>query len=599
MQFAEFKNKVAAILNTPLPGGETVIFEGRALASDIDIGRTLFMDEMGVGSEAEYKRRCIQDGKIMFHAHIGMNTWTSTAEALTILKREAAAGDVRVDRAGICLDRRMGLPSSHREGVPAETGPMLEKPADWLQIGQVAPIQPHMGDFMIGFPAATENTINALKAGVTSIGNLSQFFSHEVPLWRDHVTTTVETVRSIAIMGALREQGTLMHSYLEDGYGALFYDCTTVAGWAYLERYIVEELLGAKLAHCIGGLTCDPVKRAGWVFALDRIHNHDCLGSMFYGDTISFIDNFTVNSALVGEYLLWDIMAQMACPTGHAVHPLPVTEAIRIPSAREIVEAQILGRRIEKTARRLYPHVDFSASYIFADKVTTCGKTVLDNALAGLKDAGVNVRDPVQLLIVLKQIGPAVFEEMFGVGKPDESAIRGRHPEVMTDVFIMSKESIDQYRDLFQQPKNRQMLKDRRLLIASTDVHEHAILILDRLCQEAGAETVYLGAEKDPDEIAEKARETGVQAILISTHNGMALDYSIRFKEELKKKNLTVPVIMGGVLNQKTEGQALPVDVSRRIKQLGFYPSAKLEGRLMRMIESPNLGMPICVAENR
>jgi len=344
-------------------------------------------------------------------------------------------------------------------------------------------------------------------------------------------------------------------------------------------------LLGAKLAHCIGGLTSDPVKRAGWVFALDRIHEQNCLGSMFYGDTISFSDNFTVNSALVGEYLLWDIMAQIECPTGHAVHPLPVTEAIRIPSAQEIVEAQTLGRRIEKTARRLYPHFDFSASYAFADTVTACGKTVFNSALDGLKEAGVDIRDPVQLLLVLKRLGPAVFEEMFGAGEADETAIRGRHPKIMTDVFVMSKKSIDQYRGLFQQPENRRMLKERRLLIASTDVHEHAILILNRLCQDAGAETVYLGAEKNPDEIVEKACETGVQAILISTHNGMALDYSKRLKEELRERNLNIPVIMGGVLNQKIEGQALPVDVSKGIKELGFYPSATLDGRLSRMLD--------------
>ncbi len=586
MEFTDFQNQVNMILQTPLPEGGIIMDEARAIASDIVIGRTRFMDEMGVDSEAEYKRRCIKDGTIMFHAHIGMNSWASTAEALTILKQEADEGGFIVDRAGICLDRRMGLPESHREGIPAETGPMLENSEDWMEIGQVAPIQPHMGDFMIGFPAATENTVNALKVGVTSIGNLSQFFPHEVPMWRDHVATTTETVRAIAIMGALREQGTLMHSYLEDGYGALFYDCATVAGWAYLERYIVEELLGAKLAHCIGGLTSDPLKRAGWVFALDRIHDYDCLGSMFYGDTITFGDNFTVNSALVGEYLLWDIMAQMECPTGHAVHPLPVTEAIRIPSAQEIVEAQTLGRRIEKTARRLYPHVDFSASYDFADTVTVSGKTVFNNALDGLKEAGVNVRDPVQLLFVLKRLGPAVFEEMFGAGESDETAIRGRQPKVMSDVFIMSKENIDQYRDMFQQPDNRRMLKDRRLLIASSDVHEHAILILNQLCLEAGAETVYLGAEKNPSEIVEKACETGAQAILLSTHNGMALDYSKRLKEALRARNLNIPVIMGGVLNQKIEGQALPVDVSRSIKELGFYPSVALEGRLIRMLES-------------
>ena len=44
---------------------------------------------------------------------------------------------------------------------------------DWQKVSQVVPIQPHMGDFMIGFPAATTNTAHALQAGVTIIGNLS------------------------------------------------------------------------------------------------------------------------------------------------------------------------------------------------------------------------------------------------------------------------------------------------------------------------------------------------------------------------------------------------------------------------------------------
>jgi len=111
------------------------------------------------------------------------------------------------------------------------------------------------------------------------IGNLSQFFAHEVPMWQDSVATTVATVKAISLMGALQEHGTLVHSYLEDGFGALFCDCATTAGWAYLERYIVEDLLGARLAHCIGGLTTDPVKRAGWIFALHEIHDRkDILG---------------------------------------------------------------------------------------------------------------------------------------------------------------------------------------------------------------------------------------------------------------------------------------------------------------------------------
>ncbi len=66
----------------------------------------------------------------------------------------------------------------------------------------------------------------------------SQFFANEVPMWTDKASTAVETVKAISIMGAMNNKGTLVHSYLEDGFPALFQDCATVAGWAFLERYM-------------------------------------------------------------------------------------------------------------------------------------------------------------------------------------------------------------------------------------------------------------------------------------------------------------------------------------------------------------------------
>ncbi len=559
---------------------------GHLMAKDIRIGRTAFMRKMGVESELEYKKRCMQENTIMFHAHIGMNSWNSTAAALALLDKTAEANGFVVDRAGICLDRRMGLPKAHLKNIPAETGPMLHSIKDWIQVGQTAPIQPHMGDFMIGFPASTDNTILALKAGVTTIGNLSQFFAHEVPLWKDKVVTAAETIKAIAIMGTLRNKGTMVHSYLEDGFGALFYDCATVAGWAYLEHYIVENLLGAKLAHCIGGLTTDPIKRAGWVFALHKIHAPDCVGSMFYGDTLSFTPDFTLNQGVVAEYLLWDIMAQLECPTGHAVLPLPVTEALRIPSAEEIAEAQKFGRQIEKAARKLFYHFDFREAYHFSDTILSAGKSVFDNALDGLKEAGVDITDPVQILFVLKNLGPAVFEEMFGAGKVQEDFIRGRIPIEPTDVFEMSNKYFNEYRQMFVTQKMRTLLGGHRLLIASTDVHEHAVTVISRLLSEAGAKMIYMGAEVNPDEIVSEANTQNAEAILVSTHNGMAHEYAKQLRAALDRQKIRLPVLIGGILNQKVESQSLPVDVTGNLKELGFYPCARLEGGFKKLLES-------------
>jgi methylmalonyl-CoA mutase cobalamin-binding subunit len=572
MQFSKFHKKVQKILGIDLPSSKSIVNQGQMMAKDIQVGRTAFMDKMGVASELEYKKNCMQAKKIMFHAHIGMNSWNTTKEALILLYNTAEENGFIVDRAGICLDRRMGLPESSRKNIPSETGPMLGSAEDWNQIGQIVPIQPHMGDFMIGFPASVDNAIHALKAGVTTIGNLGQFFAHEVPMWKDHVTTVSETVKALAIMGALRKKGAMVHSYLEDGFGALFRDCATVAGWAYLERYLVEHLLGANLCHCIGGLTTDPIKRAGWVFALHKIHEPDGVGSMFYGDTLSYTADFTLNRGLVAEYLLWDIMAQLECPSGHAVLPLPVTESLRIPAAEEIVEVQKLGRRVEATARKLFPHIDFSAAYDFSETILNAGKSVFNNALDGLKEAGVDINDPVQLLYVLKILGPSVFEEMFAAGHVDENYIRGRIPVIATDVCEMSNNYFNEYRQLFNTPKMKTLLGGRRILIASTDVHANAVTIISRLLSEAGAEMINMGVEVNPDEIVSEANTNRAEAILISTHNGMAFEYAKNLRETLDIQKIKIPVLIGGVLNQKVENQTLPVDVTGNLKELGFYP---------------------------
>ena len=585
MDFSQFYQKVQLILEAELPSGASIVKEGCSIAEDIEIGRTAFMDKMGVDSELEYKRHCIKNKQIMYHAHIGMNTWRDTVEALTLLYRTAEESGFVVDRAGICLDRRMALPKNQRDQIPAETGPVLNTHLQWLQVGQVVPMQPHMGDFMIGFPASVENTVQALKAGVTTIGNLSQFFAHEVPMWTDKASTAVETVKAISIMGAMKNKGTLVHSYLEDGFPALFQDCATVAGWAFLERYIVEKLLNAKLSHCIGGLTSDPLKRAAWIFTLHEIHDHDCIGSMIYGDTISFGTDFNQNRGLVAEYLLWDIMSQLECPTGNAVLPLPTTEALRIPSGEEIAEAQCYGRRIEQTARRLWPHIDFTSAYDFSAKLYSAGKSVFDNAIDGLKEAKININDPVQMLYVLKMLGPADFEEMFGVGKVNEDSSGGRQPVFPTDIFELSQSVINEYGHIFDNPRSRSRLEGRKFIIASTDVHAHAITIIHELLSRAGTEITNLGAEINPDQIASAAKSCSAEAILISTHNGMALEYANRLKTELDRQKVNVTVVIGGILNQKVEDAALPVDVTINLKELGFYPSPKLGGRFQKLLE--------------
>lgn len=398
----------------------------------------------------------------------------------------------------------------------------------------------------------------------------------QAPTWRDQVYTAKETVKAMAIIGALRNNGAMLHSYLEDGLGSLFYDCATVAGWAMLERYLAEELLGAKLTHCNGGLTSDPIKRSGWIFAPDKIHDGDCMGSMFYGDTISFSEDYEWNRGMVAEYMLWDAMAQVVCPTGHARHPLPVTEAIRVPSGDEIMDIHIFARRVIRTAERMAPYMDFSKPRAFADQIVSAGKMVCHKALDGLREAGVDTKNPLEMLYVLKQLGAAAFEELFGAGKQIEGFPRGREPLVPTDVFEHTRAQKDKLMNDLP-PHLLAKAKGKTVILASTDVHEHALFLLHQLLQQSEAKIINLGAEMNSDQIAAAADQHASDLVVVSTHNGMALEYALNLKQELEQLNCHLPVFMGGKLNQKYTDQTMPVDVKTEIKELDFYPCLQVK----------------------
>ena len=565
-----------------LPPWEEVSAEAQERAEGIEIGQTLFLKKHGVASEADYKRRAKQQGKIMLHAHIGLDSWVETKRALLYLQDEMSKRGLEIDRFGLCLDRVMGYPPEMRDSVVRETGPQLRSLDDWMEVGQVVPIQPHAGDFMIGFPASMINTENALRAGITTIGNLSQYFVHGLPAWTDEVTTTVETAKALVVMGKLRDKGTLVHSYLDDGFGSLFNDYADVVGWAYLERYIVEDLFGAKLAHCFGGVTADPVMRVAWVMIIREIHGEDCLGSMWYGDTISFSEDFDRNLGLNAEYLLWDMVAQLVCPTGHAMVPLPVTEAVRIPSAQEILQVHVLARRVEESARRLAPHLDLTQAEAIRDRLIDSGRGVFERALSGLQAQGVDIQNPLEMLFVLKKLGAERFEREYGAGTPDPTWPRGRKPVQLTDMFARTYQRSQAIVQSLPQAKERAKVK---VVLASTDVHEHALFIIRRALDAMGLIPIVAGPEKHPADIVKVAFNQAADAIVVGTYNGMALEVGKALRRELDKLGLTIPVFMGGKLNQVVEGQALPVDVTNEIAALGLIPCRTIQELLDKLGE--------------
>jgi hypothetical protein len=290
-----------------LPRAADLIAEGRRLAESASVGPCPFLLKYGVRSEGEYKRRRMAEGTIMLHAQIGYRSPEKSRRAYAEIWAQVERAGYRVDRYGICLDWSMGYPASHRAGMPRGTGLILDGPEGFAALTAMAPAAPHFGDFVIGTPAAIENTVAALASGSTSIGNLGQYFTFRLPRWPDDVGTTAETVKAIALCAAQPVE-ILIHSNLDDGFASLFTDMACAIGAVLIERHIVEELIGGRMAHCYGHTYSDPLTRLAFQRALARVTALP--GSMVYGNTTIFVEREIENYANLASYLLVDIVAQ-------------------------------------------------------------------------------------------------------------------------------------------------------------------------------------------------------------------------------------------------------------------------------------------------
>lgn len=122
-----------------------------------------------------------------------------------------------------------------------------------------------------------------------------------------------------------------MHSNLDDGFAGLLADMSSALGMVLIEKYIVEALIGGRLAHCYGHHFTAPLVPLAFHQALVRLT--DTPGSMIFGATISYRGQPAGNFASLANYLQADIWALLRHPSGHAVDPVPVTETSTSPTS--------------------------------------------------------------------------------------------------------------------------------------------------------------------------------------------------------------------------------------------------------------------------
>lgn len=554
-----------------LPDMETIRAEVKKLTTDLELGQTLLLKEHGCRSEGEYKKKCMETGHIMKHSHIGYNTWDTTKECAEKVYTELQKRGSYIDRFGFCLDTLMGLPEELREGQLVGTGLMFKNPDEWKEIGQIVPVQPHCGDHMIATLNGVDNCLNALKAGVTTIGNASHYYTYEWPGIDKEEMRTIDMITAIGVMGEFKDAGVLVHSNLDDGYGGQLNDLANLAGWAKIERYYCEELLNGGLSHCYGNLFSNPINRIIFNMAIWELNPNKIPGSMIYGNTTEFGADFEKNAGALGSYVVGDIISQTCFPTGHAVTAIPASEAVRIPTVEEMVAAHLHVDKLTVKAGPCFAEfLDWDKIKAEKDLLVACANLFFERVMNGLDGLGVDTEHPGEILGMIKAIGPAQLEEYFGVGQADKEALRGRLPVRPTDSFLdlshKSKTIIGQIDGL------KGSLAGVKIIIGSTDVHEFGKQIVkDILCQ-AGAMVFDLGCTVATAEILDAIIETEGRAVVISTYNGIAYSYGKELLEGMEQRGIRdVSVLMGGLLNEDLDGDELAEDVSDELRSLGIW----------------------------
>ena len=208
----------------------------------------------------------------------------------------------------------------------------------------------------------------------------------------------------------------------------MFTDLACSLGAILLEQYIVDDLCGGHASYSYGNTYARPYLRLAFQRAAQKIARTP--GTMVYGATTMYGPNHAANYAALATYLRVDIYGEKTRPAGHAVNPTPVTEAERIPDIDEIIDVHMFANRLVELDKPLHALYRDEAIDELAERIVEGGQQFRDNVLNGFADAGIDIRNPFEMLLAIRRIGSKRLEELFGPGEPAPQRLRGRTPVV-------------------------------------------------------------------------------------------------------------------------------------------------------------------------
>ncbi|MGI6093896.1 MAG: cobalamin B12-binding domain-containing protein [Lachnospiraceae bacterium] len=575
------RDYIASLIPQDIPDWKKVWQEGYEIGKNLEIKHIPFEDKYGM-KPVDYRMQLKEKGEFCWKINTGLSSVEEQVAAMKEAEKFNEETGLNISMAHNLPQNIVGVPKDKREGLPLSLGYMLNEPKDWEDITMASSISAIFGDNHIGWPNAVETTINSVRAGSQWTG-LFGTYVQVAPGCPDEVWNMTQNVKAMGITAAKYDDKVIVNDQSDDSYGAYFNDLATSLAWARLNRYIVSDLCGSRYSYSFGNFTQNIMHKAAlWLAASEVFSKDDQPGIGFlYPDTISHWDHHIhSNYGFQIPEILMLVLAEKHFKTGVSFLSVPITEKVAIPTVPEMLDMSGACQRTQEVAYYWEPMMNWEPLEKLRDQTIELSDRMFHYMLDGLAEAGVDITNPIEIMVVMKLIDPFTLERLFHpsiVEDGNETIV----PLMPAALWNATQNELANQISLLKDTKYPELLKGRRICVASADVHFAGAAVLAGVMKEFGADVVDGGNQLEAIDVLDLADENNITDICVSLHNGQALPYAKLIVKLAAEREKNYRFFFGGVLQSfLNEDDEIPSDVTKEIQDLGITTVTTVEDLL-------------------
>lgn len=564
------KEYIRSLIPDDLPDGRRILEEGKKAGPSIKGGRSRLVRESPFDNYVELWKDCIEKGELYWATNVGLATVEEEACGIAEIWRWAQKLGIKYHSTLAIPSTLTAIPKELRNYDSKNTSYVPETVEDYIALEDIEGMEVMQNDQALGVPNAWFTGISDIVAGSFQAGCISQLMWNQ-PGCDDHVSYVTDMLKVMGVIASKWDEGFGVSGYSDDTYPSYCADAIAYVGYALFEHYVTTTLCGARYTIAYGGLVSDVRIRSALLKAFhDLLWTEEQPPVLFVqASTTRYWDHdLEANYGMAAQEMLMAVLAERRYKTGAVILPVPITEKVHVPTIEAIKGMLGACARLEENIEQWEDVIDFSKIDEMAEVMKREGAKFFNNMLEVLSAAGLDIEDPMQMLMFIKNFNPGLFEETF---HPSVRETGKLHTYFPTDMGSLTKNMIDKGMDRVRNAGLEGVLKGKKVLVASADAHVYGLRYVKNMLQCAGAEVVDAGVDASIPYILDMADEEGVSLIGVSTHNGQALGIAEQLLEEIARRDRNCTVFMGGVLNTILPGHSEPSDVKNLINERGLF----------------------------